>query len=232
MGVDPRGRGVRRWGCPRGEGVAAVSTAAGLAWDSGPAQDPVPPSRGWPEPEPGPGPQRVGFSPPLARSLAPAPARGPGPRAPRCLLPQPLQSLTEVVHGGGAAGAGSRLGVALAARPGAAPRRRATFPPRASARNGTRRRRRARPHPLYGPPPRARAPRPRRALRPWGPPRGCRPRPVRTMATPPPPTRENAPSRGGWRRWAGRRRRLAAKPAGERLPGFLSVSFSVSRSPA
>ena len=95
--------------------MAAVSTAAGLAWDSGPAQDPVPPSRGWPEPEPGPGPQRVGFSPPLARSLAPAPARGPGPRAPRCLLPQPLQSLTEVVHGGGAAGAGSRLGVALAA---------------------------------------------------------------------------------------------------------------------
>ena len=136
MGLSSKRRGGS---CEDGAGLA-------LAWGSGPARDPGPA-------EPRPAETRAGTRaaaggiPPAARS------RPHRPGAAHLSLPTPSasRSLTEVVHGG-AAGAGSRLGVALAARPGAAPHRRATFPPRASARNGTRRRR-ARPRPPRVPPP-------------------------------------------------------------------------------
>lgn len=196
MGVDPRGRGVRRWGCPRGEGVAAVSTAAGLAWDSGPARDPVPPSRGWPEPEPGPGPQRVGFSPPLARSLAPAPARGPG--AARPLLPSP--SAPPVTHRG-RPWRGSRGRREPARRRARCPSRGRSSPPRNFSAASLGQERNA------PPPPRAPAP-------------AVRPAPASARAPPPP----RAPPVGGPREAAGPapcarwprplRRPARARPAG------------------
>lgn len=77
-----------------------------------------------------------------AQSRAAGTAAQPGARVgsaaagPRPLRPPP-PALTEVVHGW-SSDAGPRLDVALAARLGAAPRRPATFPLPASARNGTR----------------------------------------------------------------------------------------------
>lgn len=77
---------------------------------------------------------------------APQPSRAPGwdrkPQSPLAAAgPWPLRlpppALTEVVHGR-SVDAGPRLTVALVDRPGAAPLRPATFPPPASARNGTR----------------------------------------------------------------------------------------------
>lgn len=234
MGLDPRG-----WG----SGGGAVLAAGG--WELRGRR------RGWPgpglRPSRGSRPRRAPASrnqnqdPGRGRwdsarhSLARArPARG---RAPFAVSSLGLRSLTEVVHGV-AAGAGNRLRVALTARPRAAPFRRATFPPRASARNGTRRRR-ACPRPPRAPPPAApastRAPPPlsRRANRPWSPPRACRSRPARTLAPPPSLALERAPSPDCGLHWAGRRRPLAAEPEGGRFPGLaLCQSFCQSQSHA
>lgn len=129
-------------------GVAAVRTAAGPAWPRTQAGPGIPAPRS-PSRQLGPRPREEGSRNPRC-SLAPA---RPGAARPSQPPPSTSRSLTEVVHGG-TAGAGGLLGVALAARPGAAPLSPATFPPRASARNGTRRRR-ARPAPAStrAPPP-------------------------------------------------------------------------------
>lgn len=172
---------------------------------------------------------------PTARTLArarPGPwARGRAPLAAFSLSPSshsPRSSMAGEPRAPGAGSASRSLPVPRPLLAAAQLFRREPRPgtERAAAAARARARRTARPRERARPAPAARSAR-------GGPPRGCRPRPVRTLATPPPPARESAPSRGGWRRWAGRRRRLVAKPAGGRLPGFRSsVSLSVSRSHA
>lgn len=176
-GWVPEVRGPEVGPSPR-RGLAAIRTAARPAWPGTQAQlgIPAPRNPGIQRAESGRGPPGAGSRGPR-RSLAPA---QPGAARPSQPPPSASRSLTEVVHGG-TAGTRSRVGVPLSARPGAAPLRPATFPSRASARTGTRRRR-ARPRPPCAPPPPAVAP-------------GSKQAPPREHATPaPPPARERAPS--------------------------------------
>lgn len=195
------------------KGVAAASTAAGLAWDSGPAWDPVlagaeagrnqsrdPGRSGWDSAHR------------QCARLAPAPARGPGPRAPLAAFSSALQSLPRSsMRGAAAPGAGS------ASRSLPVPRllaaqlfRREPRPVSVAAAAAARARacRTARP--------RERAPRPRRAPPVGAPAALCRPRAPCARWPRPPPARERAraqpgrlaplgwaaaPPRGQARRW-------------------------------
>lgn len=222
-GVDPRGRGSevglssrrRGGGCEHG----------GWRWPGTQAQPGSCPA----EPRLAgtrsrdPGRSGWGFSPPLACSLAPAPARG--PRAAR-LLPSPSSPsvLPEVVHGG------ARGRQEPARRRARCASRSRSSPPHWLSAASLGQERNAPPPPRAPrpprPPPRARA-RPA-ALRPWGPPRRLPAAPRARWPRPPPPARRHAqPGRLAPLGWAAAPP-LVAKPAGGRLPGFRSsVSLSV-----